>query len=163
MSALALYRALAAALAWLAFTPVCALEVNLASQAELESIAGIGPDLATRIIAVRRAKPFDDWNDFRKRVRGVGTSRAARLSTEGLTIRFTDAAIGRIADFATLVNERTENIGARRLHTVMEKLLDDVSFDAPDLSDKEITIDDAFVDRMLADIVGNNDLSRYIL
>jgi ATP-dependent HslUV protease ATP-binding subunit HslU len=87
----------------------------------------------------------------------------ALLSTEGLTIRFTDAAIGRIADFATLVNERTENIGARRLHTVMEKLLDDVSFDAPDLSDKEITIDEAFVDRMLADIVGNNDLSRYIL
>ena len=86
MSALALYRALAAALAWLAFTPVCALEVNLASQAELESIAGIGPDLATRIIAVRRAKPFDDWNDFRKRVRGVGTSRAARLSIEGLTV-----------------------------------------------------------------------------
>jgi len=87
----------------------------------------------------------------------------ALLSTEGLTIRFTDGAVGRIADFATLVNERTENIGARRLHTVMEKLLDEVSFDAPDLSDKEITIDDAYVDRMLADIVGNNDLSRYIL
>jgi ATP-dependent HslUV protease ATP-binding subunit HslU len=87
----------------------------------------------------------------------------ALLSTEGLTIRFTDAAVGRIADFATLVNERTENIGARRLHTVMEKLLDDVSFNAPDLSDKEITIDETYVDRMLADIVGNNDLSRYIL
>jgi ATP-dependent HslUV protease ATP-binding subunit HslU len=87
----------------------------------------------------------------------------ALLSTEGLTIRFTDPAIGRIADFATLVNERTENIGARRLHTVMEKLLDDVSFNAPDLSDKEITIDEAYVDRMLADIVGNDDLSRYIL
>ena len=87
----------------------------------------------------------------------------ALLSTEGLTMRFTDGAIGRIADFATLVNERTENIGARRLHTVMEKLLDEVSFNAPDLADKEITIDDAYVDRMLADIVGNNDLSRYIL
>lgn len=87
----------------------------------------------------------------------------ALLSTEGLSIRFTDAAVGRIADFATLVNERTENIGARRLHTVMEKLLDEVSFNAPDLSDKEITIDEAYVDRMLADIVGNNDLSRYIL
>ncbi len=87
----------------------------------------------------------------------------ALLSTEGLTIRFTEAAIGRIADFATLVNERTENIGARRLHTVMEKLLDEVSFDAPDLVDKEITIDEAYVDRMLADIVGNDDLSRYIL
>ena len=87
----------------------------------------------------------------------------ALLSTEGLTVRFTEGAIGRIADFATLVNERTENIGARRLHTVMEKLLDDVSFNAPDLTDKEITIDEAYVERMLADIVGNNDLSRYIL
>ncbi len=78
-------------------------------------------------------------------------------------VRFTEGAIGRIADFATLVNERTENIGARRLHTVMEKLLDDISFNAPDLTDKAITIDEAYVDRMLADIVGNNDLSRYIL
>ena len=87
----------------------------------------------------------------------------ALLSTEGLTIRFTDPAIGRIADFATLVNERTENIGARRLHTVMEKLLDEVSFNAPDLADKDITIDEAYVNRMLADIVGNDDLSRYLL
>jgi ATP-dependent HslUV protease ATP-binding subunit HslU len=87
----------------------------------------------------------------------------ALLSTEGLTMQFTEGAIDRIADFASLVNERTENIGARRLHTVMEKLLDDVSFNAPDLTDKAITIDEAYVDRMLADIVGNNDLSRYIL
>ncbi len=87
----------------------------------------------------------------------------ALLSTEGLTVRFTDGAIGRIADFATLVNERTENIGARRLHTVMEKLLDELSFDAPELAGQEVTIDETYVDRMLADIVGNNDLSRYIL
>ncbi len=87
----------------------------------------------------------------------------ALLSTEGLVVRFTEGAIGRIADYATLVNERTENIGARRLHTVMEKLLDDVSFNAPDLVDKDVTVDEAYVDRMLADIVGNNDLSRYIL
>jgi ATP-dependent HslUV protease ATP-binding subunit HslU len=87
----------------------------------------------------------------------------ALLSTEGVTIRFTDGAVGRIADFATLVNERTENIGARRLHTVMEKLLDQVSFDAPDMADKSVTIDEAFVDRMLADIVKNEDLSRYVL
>ena len=72
-------------------------------------------------------------------------------------------AIDRIADFATLVNDRTENIGARRLHTVMEKLLDEVSFDAPDLADKNITIDEPTSTRMLADIVGNEDLSRYIL
>jgi ATP-dependent HslUV protease ATP-binding subunit HslU len=87
----------------------------------------------------------------------------ALLSTEGLTVHFTDGAVGRIADFATLVNERTENIGARRLHTVMEKLLDELSFDAPELAGKEVTVDDAYVDRMLADIVENNDLSRYIL
>jgi len=87
----------------------------------------------------------------------------ALLSTEGIVIRFTDGAISRIADFAALVNERTENIGARRLHTVMEKLLDDVSFNAPDLDDKHVNIDEAYVDRMLADIVGNEDLSRYVL
>jgi ATP-dependent HslUV protease ATP-binding subunit HslU len=87
----------------------------------------------------------------------------ALLSTEGLAVQFTDGAVGRIADFATLVNERTENIGARRLHTVMEKLLDELSFDAPELAGKEVTIDETYVDRMLADIVGNDDLSRYIL
>ena len=87
----------------------------------------------------------------------------ALLSTEGLALIFTDGAIGRIADFATLVNERTENIGARRLHTVMEKLLDDVSFQAPEMIDKSVTIDEAYVDRMLADIVRNEDLSRYVL
>jgi ATP-dependent HslUV protease ATP-binding subunit HslU len=87
----------------------------------------------------------------------------ALLSTEGVSIRFTDGAIGRIADFATLVNERTENIGARRLHTVMEKLLDHISFEAPDLTDKDVAIDEVYVERMLADIVGNEDLSRYIL
>ncbi len=87
----------------------------------------------------------------------------ALLSTEGVAIRFTDGAIGRIADFAALVNDRTENIGARRLHTVMEKLLDEVSFEAPDMTEKDITIDEAYVDRMLADIVRNEDLSRYVL
>ena len=87
----------------------------------------------------------------------------ALLSTEGVTLTFTPDSIERLADVATLVNERTENIGARRLHTVMEKLLDNVSFDAPDLTDKELTIDAAYVDRMLAEIARNEDLSRYIL
>jgi ATP-dependent HslUV protease ATP-binding subunit HslU len=87
----------------------------------------------------------------------------ALLSTEGVTLDFTDDAIGRIADVATMVNERTENIGARRLHTVMEKLLDNVSFDAPDLVVKSLTIDAAYVDRMLSEIARNEDLSRYIL
>jgi len=87
----------------------------------------------------------------------------ALLSTEGVELTFTSGAIDRIADYATLVNERTENIGARRLHTVMEKLLDEVSFDAPELREQAVTIDEAYVDRMLADIVGNEDLSRYVL
>jgi ATP-dependent HslUV protease ATP-binding subunit HslU len=87
----------------------------------------------------------------------------ALLSTEDVTIRFTEGAIARIADFAALVNDRTENIGARRLHTVMEKLLDDVSFEAPEMRDRNVVIDEEYVDRMLADIVRNEDLSRYVL
>jgi ATP-dependent HslUV protease ATP-binding subunit HslU len=87
----------------------------------------------------------------------------ALLGTEGVSLTFTPDAIDRLADVATMVNERTENIGARRLHTVMEKLLDNVSFDAPDLVEKSLTIDAAYVDRMLSEIARNEDLSRYIL
>jgi ATP-dependent HslUV protease ATP-binding subunit HslU len=87
----------------------------------------------------------------------------ALLGTEDLDVTFTPGAVERIADFAARVNDTTENIGARRLHTVMERLLDEVSFDAPDRADKSVTIDEAYVDRMLADIVRNEDLSRYIL
>jgi ATP-dependent HslUV protease ATP-binding subunit HslU len=87
----------------------------------------------------------------------------ALLATEGIELRFDDEAIARIAELAMEVNEKTENIGARRLHTVMEKLLDEVSFEGPDLADKSVTIDDAYVRRMLDDIVRNDDLSRYIL
>jgi len=87
----------------------------------------------------------------------------ALMETEGIDLTFTDDAIYRIADFAFIVNERTENIGARRLHTVMEKLLDEISFEGPDLADKRVIIDDAYVTKMLADIVKNEDLSRYIL
>jgi ATP-dependent HslUV protease ATP-binding subunit HslU len=87
----------------------------------------------------------------------------ALMETEGIDLQFTADAIDRIADFATIVNERTENIGARRLHTVMEKLLDEISFEGPDLADKSVTIDGSYVSRMLADIVKNEDLSRYIL
>ena len=87
----------------------------------------------------------------------------ALMETEGIQLSFTDEAIRRIADFATMVNERTENIGARRLHTVMEKLLDEISFEGPDLANKRVTVDEAYVTRMLADIVKNEDLSRYIL
>jgi ATP-dependent HslUV protease ATP-binding subunit HslU len=87
----------------------------------------------------------------------------ALLATEGVELNFTTDGVAVIAEFAALVNERTENIGARRLHTVMERLLDEVSFEAPTLEEKSITIDAAYVRRMLADIVKNEDLSRYIL
>jgi ATP-dependent HslUV protease ATP-binding subunit HslU len=87
----------------------------------------------------------------------------ALLATEDLTVTFTPDAVQRVADFAARVNDATENIGARRLHTVMERLLDELSFDAPDLGRTSVTIDEAYVDRMLADIVKNEDLSRYIL
>jgi ATP-dependent HslUV protease ATP-binding subunit HslU len=87
----------------------------------------------------------------------------ALMTTEGVTLDFRPEAIERIAELATVVNERTENIGARRLHTVMERLLDEVSFHASELDGQSITIDRAYVDRMLADIVKSDDLSRYIL
>ena len=91
------------------------------------------------------------------------TQYVALLATEGLDLHFADDAVQRLAEFATLVNERTENIGARRLHTVMEKLLDEISFEAPDMSERAVTIDAAYVEKMLTDIVKNDDLSRYIL
>ena len=91
------------------------------------------------------------------------TQYTALLGAEDVTLVFTPGAVERIAEFAARVNDVTENIGARRLHTVMERLLDDVSFDAPDLADKMVTIDEAYVDRMLEGIVKNEDLSRYIL
>jgi ATP-dependent HslUV protease ATP-binding subunit HslU len=87
----------------------------------------------------------------------------ALMDTEGIDLTFTDDAVRKIADFAQTVNERTENIGARRLHTVLEKLLDEISFEGPDLANKTVTIDEAYVTKMLADIVKNEDLSRYIL
>ena len=87
----------------------------------------------------------------------------ALLETEGLKITFTDDAIEALAHYAATVNEQTENIGARRLHTVMEKMLDEISFEAPELKKKTIEVDAAYVHRQLAEIVKNQDLSRYIL
>jgi len=88
---------------------------------------------------------------------------AALLDTEGIKLSFTDDALEEIAKFAAAVNEQTENIGARRLHTIMEKLLDEVSFEGPDLKKKTVRVDAAYVQKQLADIVKNQDLSRYIL
>jgi ATP-dependent HslUV protease ATP-binding subunit HslU len=85
------------------------------------------------------------------------------LKTEGVTLRFTEDAVEAIADIASTVNQRAENIGARRLYTVMERLLEDVSFDAPTLVGQELTIDAEYVQAHLADVVKDEDLSRYIL
>ena len=87
----------------------------------------------------------------------------ALMATEGVDLRFTDEAVALVAEYAAVVNDRTENIGARRLHTIMERLLDEVSFEAPTLEDKSVMVDESYVRRMLADIVKNEDLSRYIL
>ncbi|MEN9483635.1 MAG: ATP-dependent protease ATPase subunit HslU [Pseudomonadota bacterium] len=87
----------------------------------------------------------------------------ALLATEGVTLEFTPDAIRRLAETAHGVNERTENIGARRLATVMERLLDEISFDAPQHAGQTISIDAAEVEKRLGALAGNEDLSRYIL
>jgi len=87
----------------------------------------------------------------------------ALLETEGFTVDFTDSGIQQIAKVAYEVNERTENIGARRLHTVMERLLEGASFDASDKSGESLSVDDKFVDEQLSELVQDEDLSRYIL
>jgi ATP-dependent HslUV protease ATP-binding subunit HslU len=87
----------------------------------------------------------------------------ALLATEGVTIEFTESGIDRLAEVAFQVNERTENIGARRLHTVMERLLEGISYEAADKSGEKYLIDGDFVDKTLGELVQDQDLSRYIL
>jgi ATP-dependent HslUV protease ATP-binding subunit HslU len=88
---------------------------------------------------------------------------SALLETEGLKLTFGDDAIAALAKFAAQVNSQTENIGARRLHTILEKVLDEISFEAPEMKKKTIKLDAAYVQKQLADIVKDQDLSRYIL
>jgi ATP-dependent HslUV protease ATP-binding subunit HslU len=87
----------------------------------------------------------------------------ALMATEGIGLKFGADAVKELALLATRVNERTENIGARRLHTVMEKLLEDISFTAPDLGAQEIAITADYVRDRLANLIADEDLSRYIL
>ncbi|CAA0115342.1 ATP-dependent protease ATPase subunit HslU [BD1-7 clade bacterium] len=87
----------------------------------------------------------------------------ALLDTDGLTLDFTDDGIRRVAEIAWEVNDRTENIGARRLHTVMERLLDEASFEATDMTEETLVVDGAFVDNKLGSLVQDQDLSRFIL
>ena len=88
---------------------------------------------------------------------------AALLGTEGVSVEFAADGVRRIAEVAWQVNERTENIGARRLHTVLERLLEEVSFGAPDLAGQTVVIDAPYVDEHIGELAGNEDLSRYIL
>lgn len=87
----------------------------------------------------------------------------ALLATEGVSLEFADDAIDRLAQLACDVNAQTENIGARRLHTILEKLLEDLSFEAPEMEEKEVRVDAAYVDRKLKDIARDRDLSQFIL
>jgi ATP-dependent HslUV protease ATP-binding subunit HslU len=91
------------------------------------------------------------------------TQYEALLATEGVDLVFEKSAIGEIAQISTEVNEGTENIGARRLHTVMEKLLDEISFDAPDIKNKKVIINSKYVKEKLENILEDQNLSRYIL
>ena len=88
---------------------------------------------------------------------------SALLATEGVTLTFEESGIQRIAELGFQVNETTENIGARRLHTMLERLLEEVSYHAPDLLDKNVLIDAAYVDAHLTEFAEDEDLSRYIL
>ncbi|MBI4949044.1 MAG: ATP-dependent protease ATPase subunit HslU [Deltaproteobacteria bacterium] len=87
----------------------------------------------------------------------------ALLETEGVEVTYTDDGVREIASMATIVNERMENIGARRLHTVMERVFDEISFDAPDMRDKKLVIDGEYVRKRLSEVIKDEDLSRYIL
>ena len=94
---------------------------------------------------------------------GLPEQYSALLGTEGVSLSFTDDAIARVAKLAAEVNERVENIGARRLQTIMEKLVEEVSFGAEDMSGTTLAIDAAYVERQLSEIVGDTDLSKYVL
>jgi ATP-dependent HslUV protease ATP-binding subunit HslU len=105
--------------------------------------------------------------DFEKILRepknALTTQYIALLGTEGVTLTFQDDAVREIARYAAVVNDKTENIGARRLHTILERLLDELSFEASEMGGREVVIDAAYVGRVLSDVVRDEDLSRYVL
>ncbi|MFL6245638.1 MAG: ATP-dependent protease ATPase subunit HslU [Thermoanaerobaculia bacterium] len=106
-------------------------------------------------------------NDFERILRepknALTTQYVALLGTEQVTLTFSDDAVREIARYAAVVNDKTENIGARRLHTILERLLDELSFDASEMGGQEVTIDAAYVSRVLEGIIKDEDLSRYVL
>ncbi|MDQ3283930.1 MAG: AAA family ATPase, partial [Acidobacteriota bacterium] len=106
-------------------------------------------------------------NDFERILRepknALTAQYTALLGTEGVTLQFGDDAVREIARYAAVVNDKTENIGARRLHTILERLLDELSFDASDMGGQEVTIDAPYVQRVLEGVIKDEDLSRYVL
>jgi ATP-dependent HslUV protease ATP-binding subunit HslU len=106
-------------------------------------------------------------NDFERILRepknALTAQYVALLGTEGVTLTFNDDAVREIARCAALVNEKTENIGARRLHTILERLLDELSFEATDMGGQEVVIDASYVQRVLEGVIKDEDLSRYVL
>jgi ATP-dependent HslUV protease ATP-binding subunit HslU len=124
------------------------------------------PELQGRLpIRVELASLTED--DFRRILTETEASLikqyVALMRTEGVELAFTDDAIGALARVAALVNGTVENIGARRLQTVMERVLDEVSFSAPDRSGETVAIDAAFIEKNVGDLAKNADLSRFIL
>jgi ATP-dependent HslUV protease ATP-binding subunit HslU len=106
----------------------------------------------------------DDFVRILKEPRNSLTRQyAALLETEGVTLQFADKAIDALADFAFRVNQTTQNIGARRLYTILERLLEDLSFEAPDMQRAQVQITDAYVRERLTEVAQDEDLSRYIL
>jgi ATP-dependent HslUV protease ATP-binding subunit HslU len=85
------------------------------------------------------------------------------LATEGVEVHFTNDAVDALADYAAAINDRLENIGARRLHTVIERVMEEISFNAPDMAGTKVTVDRTYVDNCLKDVAADQDLSRYIL
>ena len=111
-----------------------------------------------------RALTADDFTRILTEPRASLTEQyIALMATEGVELKFTPEGVSRIAEIAWKVNESTENIGARRLHTVLERLLDVISYEAPDRSGETFEIDASYVDEHLEALAGNDDLSRYIL
>ncbi len=111
-----------------------------------------------------RALEVDDFTRILTEPQASLTEQySALMNTEGVQLTFTEDGVRRIAEISWKVNESTENIGARRLHTVMERLLDAISYEAPDRSGEAFEIDAAYVDAHLDELAGNEDLSRYIL
>ena len=125
--------------------------------------SGLMKMIAVGLGNVKGASIFHSWVRKLGQERLIESRARALLDTEKVKLKFTPEGLKEIAEFAAIVNEGTENIGARRLHTIMESVLDEISFEAPDRSGTQLSIDEKYVRDKLSDVVKDQDLSRYIL